>query len=173
VNKKSDFSAFIVCGFDSNRILHVVEAYRDKLDAKDVVEKIFQLREQYRPRVVAIEANATQQVLTHWIKDQQTSRGTHFRITEVKNGPKQSKGDRIKALLPYFKGGRIAIPEEFDELYSELSCFPNLKHDDLLDALSFIEKVKLPEMSSYSNPNNKDAYFKDTKYTPFWMKRKE
>jgi predicted phage terminase large subunit-like protein len=172
LNKKSDYSAFILCGFDRAGVLHIMEAFRDKLDAREVVDKIFALRQQYHPRLVGVEANASQQVLLHWIKERQLDLNIHFRIEGIKTGPKQSKQDRIKALLPYFKSNKIAIPEQFEELHTELACFPSIKHDDLSDALSFIEKVKKPMIGGYTGNLNINTYYPDFGYTPFWCKEK-
>jgi predicted phage terminase large subunit-like protein len=165
--KRSDSSAFIVCGFNKDGHLIVKLANKEKMDSKDVVETLFSLQRQWRPRVVGVEANSTQMLLMTYIKEMRKQRGLFFKITEIKTGTKSSKVDRIRKLVPYFKEGKIFIPEEFEDLYDELKSFPK-GHDDLLDALSFIENVKRPP----TEPQNltwepRDEYFSNFGYSPF------
>jgi len=144
VSKRSDHTGFIVCGFDREKRLHILLSHKIKADAKEVVDTIFSLQQQWKPRVVAIEANSAQRILPSWMKEKQRQSGIFFRITEIKTGPIKSKIDRIKRLVPYFKEGRIAIPAEFEDLHEELAGFPRSNVDDLIDALAFIEDVRKP-----------------------------
>jgi len=167
VNKKSDSTAFIVCGFTSKNQLRVLLAHKEKLDSKEVVEMVFSLQKQWRPRIVGIEANASQKLLSAWIRDKQRETGQVFRITEIKTGPKKAKEDRIRELIPYFKEGRIAIPVEFEDIFEELANFPRGSHDDLIDALSFIEMVRRPLFLGNQLPDKDKApkvLFKETGY---------
>jgi len=170
VKKRSDSTAFIVLFVDYKGFIHIELAYKEKLEPKDVVDRIFNLQALYRPNVVAIEANASQQILSSWIRETAKTSGKHFRITDVKTGPSKAKNDRIRRLLHYFKKNLIAIPEECDELFDELIQFPNGKHDDLIDALSFYEDVKRTISSEGYFYDTKPKYFENYGFTPSWMK---
>lgn len=175
VKKKSDSTAFIVLEqflYNKKEYIRVLLAYKDKLESRDVVDKLFAIRDQYRPAVVAIEANASQQVLSTWIRDKQREKKVFFRITELKTGPTKSKEDRIMAMHSYFKDGTIAIPAEFDDLFDEYTVFPDGSHDDLIDALAFYPPVKKPLMTTVEKIwEPAKEYFSDFGYTPSWMQR--
>lgn len=141
--RRSDFSAFIYCGYDMANILHVRMAFKEKKEISAVVDTIFSMQRVYKPSIVGIESNSTQ-ILSKWVKDKQNEKGQHFRVTEIKTGTVKTKEQRIRALKSLFKDDKIAISREFTDLIEELSNFPNdLEHDDLIDCLSFILNDKL------------------------------
>lgn len=172
VKKKSDKSAYIVCGFNKDGHLLIKLAHKERMDSRQAVETLFSLQKQWKPRVVGVEANSTQILLMSYIKELRRQQGLFFKITEVKTGTKGSKQDRIRKLLPYFKTGKIYIPEEFEEIYDELRAFPR-GHDDLIDALSFVENLKRPLVINKPNPwEPGDEYFGNFGYTPFQAEQK-
>ncbi|MFH0897733.1 MAG: hypothetical protein V1850_06795, partial [Candidatus Bathyarchaeota archaeon] len=137
IKKRSDFTAFIYCGYDADNILQVRMALKEKKDTKDIVDTIFSMQGTFHPGQVGIEANGTQ-ILAKWVRDKRTERQQFFKITEIKTGPAKSKQVRIRALKALFKDGKIAISREFEDLLQEFSDFPFGLHDDLIDCLSFV-----------------------------------
>jgi predicted phage terminase large subunit-like protein len=170
-NKKSDSSGFVVCGENKNMELIVKEAYKDKLDSKEVVDHVFALYEKWKPNIVAIESNATQVVLSSWIKEKRKEKGVYFALTPVKKtGP---KADLIRKLVPYFRQGKIYIPSHFEDLYEELSSFPKGAHDDLLNALAFFTMVRKPYVPTVAKEwKPEDEYFSGIGYTPYGVERR-
>lgn len=66
-----------------------------------------------------------------------------FTVTQLK--AQRRKEERISALQPRFTSGSVWVPENakdwWTELQSEMLAFPNGIHDDLLDALAYVEQI--------------------------------
>jgi len=147
ISRRSDFSAFIYCGYDCDGLLQVELALKEKMEAEAVVDHIFSLRMAHRPHLVAIEANSTQ-ILAKWVKQKRVEKQQFFKIIELKT-PHSAKQLRIKALKSLFKAKKIAINPECIDLLEELRNFPNSEHDDLSDCLSFILNEAIQRVSGH------------------------
>lgn len=66
-----------------------------------------------------------------------------FTITQLR--AQRKKEERISALQPRFSSGSVWVPENAGEWWTELKgemlAFPHGVHDDLLDALAYIEQL--------------------------------
>src|SRR5690606_13797894 len=51
----ADYSVFLVAGVDDNRLIHVVNIIRERMDAREIVDTLIALQRQYDPIAVGIE----------------------------------------------------------------------------------------------------------------------
>lgn len=83
-------------------------------------------------------------------------RNMFFTITQLK--AQRRKEERISALQPRFSSGAVWVPERagdwWTELMSEMLAFPNGIHDDLLDALAYVEQISVTPIKRKINFNN-------------------
>lgn len=144
---RSDYSAFIFCGYTKDGTLRIDVGLREKLEPHQLIDQVFAMRMAMKPHLVAIEANGMQ-ILAKWVKDKRKERQQYFKIVEIKT-PHNSKELRIKALKSLFKAKKIAISPECVDLLDEFTEFPNSKNDDLMDCVSFVLNESIINLSRF------------------------
>ena len=91
-------------------------------------------------------------------------RGVVLPIQGIRPDPMQTKNMRIGGLVPRFEWGRLYLSQGLQDLETELAQFPRGTHDDLIDALSYIERIAFkPAIRRNSNeppPTNHPDYEK-------------
>lgn len=135
----ADSSAFVVRAKDPRSPnWYVTDAFKGRLTPLEVIDTIFNLYHQYRPRgsvTVGIETVAYQKSLIYFLNEEMRKRQIFIRIVELKS--KEKKEERIRGLIPLFKTGTLFLRRNHTDLKDELMQFPNGIHDDLADALAF------------------------------------
>lgn len=107
--------------------------------------KILRAAQKYQALVVGIEKGSLKNAIMPYLTDQMMRIGVYPSVTEVTHGQKK-KTERIAwALEGRFEHGRIYFKEDAEyirPLEAQLLDFPNpLSHDDLIDALAYIDQV--------------------------------
>jgi predicted phage terminase large subunit-like protein len=130
------YIAVDLAGFDN--IIHG----RWSLD--ETATKIFQAVRDYRPVSVGIERGIAKQAVMSPLMDLMKRYGTFFRVEELTHGNKK-KTDRVMwALQGRFENGYVALNkgEWNNRFLDQLFQFPDpLTHDDLVDALAYIDQL--------------------------------
>lgn len=143
LSREADYSALVVAGMFSNRMVRVVDRVHRRMVPSDLVDAIFELVKKWRIHRVGIETFAFQKTLKYDIQRQQRERGIFFSIDELgkrhsgRGEQVLSKEARIRRLQPYFEQGLVEVRADLQDLEAELLAFPRGKHDDLIDALSY------------------------------------
>jgi predicted phage terminase large subunit-like protein len=134
---KSDYSAVVTVGVNSQGQVFVLEAWRQRVDPINLVEKIFQVHESFNPKSISIEAVAFQKALKPFIEREASRRRTYLRIVDYKPSNRKSKAARIRgALQPYFASGHMFLRSSQADLVHEYLHFGREDHEDLMDALA-------------------------------------
>lgn len=141
-----DRNAVTVVGVTPWNEAIVLEAWASRCTPIQLIEKLFSVKNRWRPRVFGIEGVAYQKVLKYFLKQEADRRGTYFNIRELKPG-KQSKEYRIRGLQPVMASGRLFLLPTMHELKNEMSSFPLGEHDDLVDSLSMHLQLFRGQMS--------------------------
>jgi predicted phage terminase large subunit-like protein len=118
----------------------VKEAIQEKLHPDQLVELVFAMVKEHKPRSVVIEAEATQKTFHYWIRQEQMRRGVHFQLEEVKNPRNVTKYQRLLSLQPYLHNHTIIFDKKmpgYQAIMTEFATYPKGKTDDLICALSF------------------------------------
>ena len=106
------------------------------------MDAIFSAVQKWRPLTVGIEAVAYQSALQHFLEKEMPQRGIFFRMTPLKAG--KSKELRIDTLQPRFAVGSVWFKSGavwLSEIESELLAYPHGAHDDVIDALAYVEQI--------------------------------
>ena len=110
----------------------------------ETATKIFQAVRDYRPVSVGIERGIAKQAVMSPLTDLQKKYGTFFRVEELTHGNRK-KTDRVMwALQGRFENNFITLNKgEWNSRFlDQLFQFPDpLTHDDLVDALAYIDQV--------------------------------
>lgn len=141
---RSDYSALVVVGVDFNNKWYVLEALQLKLSMTEVIDMIFNLVKKYDVVTFAMEKFALEKLYKEKLIQEMEERKFHFPLKDLPTNSKLSKEARIRGLCPYFERHQILIHESQKDLYQQIVAHPQLKHDDLLDALKLMIPIVYP-----------------------------
>ena len=120
-------------------------------DIKQTAQKIFDVVRDYEPVCVGLERGALKNAVLPYLSDLMRKYNSYFRIEDLTHGNKK-KTDRITwSLQGRLEHGKITFNEGpwNSEIIDELMNFPNAQvHDDLIDALSYIDQIAIAEYTS-------------------------
>jgi predicted phage terminase large subunit-like protein len=122
----------------------VADIIYGRWDVKETAKKIFDAVKKYEPVAVGIEKGIAKQAVMPYISDIMKRTQTFFRVDELSHGNKKKVDRIVWALQGRFENGYIRLNkgEWNNEFLDQLFQFPNkLVHDDLPDALSYIEQL--------------------------------
>jgi len=164
-----DYTAFTIVGTDEEQVMYIVEAYRARMEPGEVIDKMFQLYDIYKPHTIGIEDVAVSKLYRKYFELESKKRGVYPNIKAMKlqmarSG--RSKQYRIEALRPFFKQGRVRMLKNHIDLKGELLSFPTGRHDDIIDALALnLEIIRPAKVNSQK--------IVPGSFGEFWMKRKQ
>lgn len=140
VKSTSDYTGIAIVWVDPQGMWYV-KAYRVKITAKELVDTIFNLYDEYKPEKIGIEEIGFTEGLKPFLDEEMRRRQKHFTLTMLKHGGNK-KEVRIRGLLPYFEAGTINLLKgECDALVDELIRFPQAQEDDVSDAMAYIPEL--------------------------------
>ena len=117
-------------------------------DIKETAQRIFNAVRDFEPVSVGIERGSLKNAVLPYLSDLMRKYNRYFRIEDVTHGNK-AKTDRITwALQGRMEHGKITLNKApwNAEFMDQLLNFPNPQvHDDLLDALSYIDQIQVAE----------------------------
>lgn len=122
----------------------VADVIYGRWDIKKTAQKIFEAVQHYQPVAVGIEKGALRNAVLPYLTDLMKSGQRFFRVEELTHGNKKKTDRVVWALQGRFEHGQIVLNkgEWNTEFLDELFQFPNpLVHDDLVDALSYIDQL--------------------------------
>lgn len=146
--KRSDYTAIVVIGMDSEGMIYILDIDRFKTDKiQEIYESIFNLHSKWFFTKIRAEITAAQSMIVEDIKDRIRKEGMSLSIEEHRPSRHQgSKEERIAAVLEprydnlsiwHYKGGHCTALEE-----EVILARP--KHDDLKDALASVIEIAKP-----------------------------
>ena len=160
-SKKSDFTAFLVLGFSSDRKVYLIDGIHDKLDLGERYKALKLLNERYKPLVIGYEKYGLQSDLDYF-RMENAKTNYYMPLTEM--GGTLSKEDRVLRLTALFDNKDLLFPKNIfylskfkngvvdivNNIQAELIAFPFGEHDDLCDCLSrcfdlFLYKPETPK----------------------------
>lgn len=124
----------------------VAEIKHGRWDIKETCHQIMTAVMQYEPTAVGIEKGALKNAALPYLMDLMRKHNHYFRIDDCTHG-NQKKTDRIVwSLQGRFEHGKVTLNhgQWNNEFIDQLLNFPNSQlHDDLVDALSYIDQVQV------------------------------
>ena len=147
--KRLDQSAIAIVKITPDSTWFVKSIEYGRWDIKETAQRIFEAVRDYEPVCVGIERGALKNAVLPYLSDLMRRYNFYFRIEDLTHGNKK-KTDRIAwALQGRMEHGKIVFNEEAwnREIVDELLNFPNPQvHDDLIDALSYIDQIAIAEV---------------------------
>lgn len=135
----SDRNAVTTVGVTSSGRAVVLDAWAKRCTPMDVIEKLFEVKNRYHPRVFGIEGVAYQKAFKWFLKAEAEKRGVYINVKELK--ALDSKKRHVLGLQPIMATRRLFIhPTQFI-LRDEMFQYPNGRHDDVIDALGMQQQL--------------------------------
>ena len=138
----ADYSAIVTVGVNSAGHWFVLDVEYGRYDPSTTIDAIFSAVQKWHPLSVGIEVVAYQAALQHFLEKEMPRRGTFFRITPLK--AEKKKEIRIDNIQPRFAVGTVWFKTGalwLDKIEGELLAYPHGAHDDVIDALAYIEQL--------------------------------
>lgn len=131
----SDRNAVVTVGLTPTARAVVLEAWGKRCTPLELIDKLFEVKRQWHPRVFGIEGVAYQKALKYFVKDYAEREGLYLSVVDIKVPP-VSKPIRIRGLQPVMATGRLYAPPVAHILRNEMADFPLGEHDDVVDCLA-------------------------------------
>lgn len=139
-NKHSDYTGIAIIYADPDGIWWLRHAARYRLTPSGIVNKCFELCEQFKLDALGIESVAYQEALLYLVSEEMLKRQKTIPVKEIRRSS-VSKNARILGLVPRFEWSRIFLLPGMTDFEDELDSFPRGTHDDILDALASLEEL--------------------------------
>lgn len=131
ISEYSDYSVGTCWGVQGETY-YFLNMIRQKFTYPDLKIAVEKFAKKYQPKYILIEDQASGQSLIQDLKN------AHYgNIVPIK--PKYDKVTRFASILDLFETGHILLAAKSvhnHQLLSELTIFPNSKHDDIIDSIS-------------------------------------
>ena len=143
LDKEADYTTIVTVGLDHFHNWYVLDIFRDRVTPNELINKLYVTYERWHPIEIGIENVAFQKVLQYALNEEGRKRKKYLPIVEVKP-ENRTKDERIRGLEPLYANGVILHKKELvynDYLEDELTRFPRGRHDDIVDAMSYLKDI--------------------------------
>ena len=160
VSKKetADDTVILVTAVNSANQWFLIDCTAERMDPSESINILFDYVSKYHPVSVGIEQVAFQAAMKHFVEKEMPRRNIWFYIENL--AAKEKKELRIQtALQPRFSQGSIWFPVGMDwvtKLQEELLTFPKGLHDDIPDALAYVDQIATAPLSAWENVADDD-----------------
>lgn len=143
VGKKesNDYSVGVVVGVDLEDNVYVVDVWRGRWQSNELVEKILDLYEKWKPSIVGLEKGLIEMSIGPFLEKRIGERKLwEMYIEELRPG-RRDKVARARAIQGRLQQGKVFFPADgpfTHTLIAEMLRFPSGEHDDQVDALAWV-----------------------------------
>lgn len=147
----NDYTVHLLAGVDLDDNIWIVDVFKARLDAYEIVETLLDSYQHYKQEIIGIEKTHLSMAVSTFLEKRQVERHIYgINVVELMHGNKD-KVARSRAIQARMRQGKVLIPYDapwFDDFEKELREFPAGRHDDMVDALSYmgqlIEEMDIP-----------------------------
>ena len=138
---RNDYTVGLVVGVDEDDVMYIVDVVRGRVDGFEIVERILDLYETWKPGIVGIEKGHIEMAIGPFLEKRVRERKLYEAyFKDLKTG-RRDKEARARAIQGRMQQGMVYFPKDAiwtGPLGAELLRFPNGVHDDQVDALAWI-----------------------------------
>jgi predicted phage terminase large subunit-like protein len=138
--ERADWSVFVVAGIDENKIMHVCNVIRERLDGREIVDTLMALHRLYEPHAVGIEDTQITKSIGPFLREEMVKQQTFLNIIPLKHGGKD-KIARARSIQARMRAAGVKFntnEDWFPIFQDELLKFPRDRHDDQVDAFAYL-----------------------------------
>lgn len=137
---RADYTVFTVGGMDEAGILHIRNVIRARMDGEEIVNTMIGLQKVYNPIAFGIEEMQVSKSLGPYINRAMIESNTFINLVMMKPH-KTDKLSRAQSIRARMRAGGVKFDKGADwyqDLEDEALNFPRGRHDDQVDALSYL-----------------------------------
>ena len=136
----ADYSVFVVGAVDEDKRLQIRNVIRERMDGREIVDCILMLQKMYNPDAIGIEEMQVSKAIGPFLREEMIKHNNFISLYPLKHGGKDkiTRARSIQARMraqgcKFDKGG-----DWYPTFEDELMRFPRDKHDDQVDAFSYL-----------------------------------
>lgn len=136
----ADYSVFIIAGVDENRILHIKNIIRERLDGREIVDTILDLHKVYEPELFGIEEMQVSKAIGPFLREEAIRTGIYPNLLPLKHQGKD-KISRARSIQGRMRANAVKFDKSaywYAAFEDELCKFPRGTRDDQVDAFAYI-----------------------------------
>ncbi len=139
-SERADYSVFIIAGVDEDKIIHVKDVIRERMDGKEIVDTLLSLQNIYEPEAVGIEDMQVSKAIGPFLREEMIKNNTYLSLIPLKHGGKD-KTTRARSIQARMRAHGVRFHKDSDWyaiFENECLTFPRGKHDDQVDAFAYL-----------------------------------
>lgn len=136
----ADYSVFVIAGVDEDKRLQVRNVIRERMDGREIVDTILMLQKLYDPEVIGIEEMQVSKAIGPFLREEMIKHNNFITLYPLKHGGKD-KITRARSIQARMRAQGCKFDKAGDwyqTFEDELMRFPRDKHDDQVDAFSYL-----------------------------------
>jgi hypothetical protein len=144
--KKLDESAIAIVKLKENGDWWVHSIEHGRWDIRETAVNILKVIRDFRPSALGIERGALKNAVLPYLNDLMRKNNIYAHIHDLTHGNRKKADRIIWSLQGRMEHGRVSFneDEDWDEFLDQLLMFPTAGvHDDLVDALSYIDQLAI------------------------------
>jgi predicted phage terminase large subunit-like protein len=156
--ERSDFTVIAIGGIDSDGIMNIVDIRRGRWDSLEIVDEMFAVQKKYNPQYFVTEKGAIEKALGPILRREQLTRQIYMSLFPMT--PTKDKQTRARSFQARFKAGGVKFDksaEWYADLEEEMVRFPKARHDDQVDALSWLGLI-VDQVQDADTPEEEEEY---------------
>jgi predicted phage terminase large subunit-like protein len=156
--ERSDYTVIAIGGVDSEGIMHIVDIRRGRWDALDIVEEMFAVQKKYEPYYFVTEKGSIEKAIGAILNREQLVRNVFLNLYPM--APTKDKQSRARSFQARFRAGGVKFDKTaqwYPELEEEMVRFPKARHDDQVDALSWLGLI-IDHVRDADTPEEEEEY---------------
>lgn len=137
--ESADYTVIATVGMTSSGDLLVVDIRRARWDSAEIVEQMFSVHRKYKPELFIVEQGAIQKAIGPFLQREMQQKGIYLNLYPMV--PTKDKQSRARSIQARLRAGGIRFDKDktwYPTLEDEMARFPRDRHDDQVDALSWI-----------------------------------
>lgn len=136
----ADYSVFVVGAVDEDKRIQIRNVIRERMDGREIVDCLLALQKLYDPEAVGIEEMQVSKAIGPFLREEMIKNNTFLTLYPLKHGGKD-KITRARSIQARMRAQGCKFDKGADwyqAFEDELMRFPRDKHDDQVDAFSYL-----------------------------------
>jgi predicted phage terminase large subunit-like protein len=136
----ADYSVFVVGAVDEDKRIQIRNVIRERMDGREIVDTILALQKLYEPECIGIEEMQVSKAIGPFLREEMIKHNNYISLYPLKHGGKD-KITRARSIQARMRAQGCKFDKSGDwyqPFEDELMRFPRDKHDDQVDAFSYL-----------------------------------
>lgn len=136
----ADYSVFVVGAVDEDKRIQIRNVIRERMDGREIVDTLLMLQKLYDPEAVGIEEMQVSKAIGPFLREEMIKNNNYLSLLQLKHGGKD-KITRARSIQARMRAQGCKFDKQGDwylTFEDELMRFPRDKHDDQVDAFSYL-----------------------------------